>query len=146
MVRGRPTWNEAGLGVLELVATTVIVAVLLGLSLTHWNGYRAQQRLRYGTAQLATDLRQAQERAKMERRQYTVTLTAGARAYRIASGDGVFVENATLPDGVTPTASTTVVFQSFGQPASAYTLTVRNSTGTGTVTVTLRGGVTYTTP
>lgn len=143
-MRRRPP--AAGFTLLELVVLMSIIGVVLALSYSPWRGYRAKERLRYGTIQVATDLREAQERAKYERRQYTVTFTASSRAYTIASSGGSFAENASLPDGVVGTANTVVTFSAFGRPDSAYTITVQNSTGTGTASVNATGGITYQTP
>lgn len=136
--------RAAGFTVLELIVVLGLVAVLLGLAFSSWRGHVAQQRLRYGTVQVATGLRQAQERAKEARVPYTVTFVAGSAAYRIAGGG--FVENATLPDGVTAASDDIVTFSAFGQPDAAHTITLRNGSGEGTVTVNATGGITYRTP
>jgi prepilin-type N-terminal cleavage/methylation domain-containing protein len=133
-----------GFSFLELLLVLSLIGILLALAYNNWRGYTAQQRLRYGTAQVATDLREAQERAKEARVQYTVTFTAGSSAYAIAGG--TFVENAQLPAGVSVTADEVVTFSAFGQPDAAHTLTVQNTTGSGTVTVTSMGGISYQAP
>lgn len=136
--------STAGLTLLELIIVVVIMAIGLSLSYTRWVGYQNRQRLRYGTAQVATDLREGQERARAERRTYTVTLTGGSQNYTIVGG--TFAENAQLPVGVTPAANTTVGFSAYGKPNNNYSITIQNSTGSGTVTVTRAGGVTYQAP
>lgn len=138
--------SDAGFSLLELVVVVMVAGVLLALSYSPWRGYRAQQRLRYGTIQVATDLREAQERAKYERRQYTVTFTASSRNYTIVSSGGGFVENARLPEGVTPAANRVVTFSAFGRPDTAHAITIQNPTGTGTASVNATGGITYQTP
>ena len=135
-----------GFTILELVVVVALLAILLGLAFTRWQGYTAQQRLRYGTARVATDLRQAQERAKSERAAYTVTFTASSSAYVIARSGGGFLENTSLPDGVVATASQVVTFDAFGRPASASTITVQNVAGSGTASVNATGGISYQTP
>jgi len=141
-----------GFSLLELAAALGVAAVLLALAFTGWQGYTAKQRLRYGTVQVATDLRQAQERAKAERATYTVTFAGGSSAYLIARGGGGFVENAALPAGVTATASQTVTFDAFGRPVdalgqtTAYTVVLQNSTGSGSVSVNPAGGISYQAP
>ena len=135
---------DAGITILEVVVVATMVSVLLAASYSQWEGHKAQQRLRYGTIQVTSDLRQAQERAKYERRVYAVTFTASSGAYTIAGG--AFSENALLPKGVTVTASETVTFSAFGRPDSAHTITVQNSMGTGTASVNTTGGITYQAP
>lgn len=141
-----------GFSLLELAVALGLAAVLLALAFTGWQGYTAKQRLRYGTVQVATDLRQAQERAKAERASYTVTFAEGSSAYVIARTDGGFVENAALPAGVTATAAQTVTFDAFGRPVDelgqtrAYTVAVQNSTGSGSVSVNPAGGISYQAP
>ena len=137
---------EAGFSLLEVVVVMSIIGVVLALSYSPWRGYRTQQRLRYGTIQVATDLRQAQERAKYERRVYTVTFTAASSAYVIARSGGGFVENAQLPEGVTAAANRVVTFSAFGRPDAAHAITIQNPTGTGTASVNATGGITYQTP
>jgi type II secretory pathway pseudopilin PulG len=137
---------EGGLSLIELVIAASLLAILMALAFPRWQGHQHQQRLRYGVAQVAASLRQAQERAKAERIPYTVSFTAGSGLYPIARGGGGFLENAELPAGVTATATQTVTFSAFGQPAAAYTVTVQNVAGTATVTVTSTGGITYVEP
>jgi prepilin-type N-terminal cleavage/methylation domain-containing protein len=138
--------GERGLSLIELVIAASLLAILMALAFPRWQGHQHQQRLRYGVAQVAASLRQAQERAKAERIPYTVSFTAGSGLYPIARGGGGFLENAELPAGVTATATQTVTFSAFGQPAAAYTVTVQNVAGTATVTVTSTGGITYVEP
>ncbi len=138
--------RAAGFTLLEVTIVVVIAAVLLGLSYTAWQGHIAKQRLRYGIVQVASDLREAAERAKEARIAYTVTLAASSSAYIIARSGGGFVENADLPRGVTVAANDVVTFSAFGQPDAAHTITIQNSTGSGTVSVNATGGISYITP
>lgn len=144
--RRRPTARGDGFSLLEVLIVGFILVVATTLALSRWQGYTAQQRLRFGTAQVASDLRQAQERAKSERIAYTVTFTAASSAYTIARTGGGFVENTQLPDQVTATASQVLTFSAFGRPGAAYTVTVQNSMGSGTTTVNASGGTSYQTP
>jgi len=149
--RPRSDWRRLlarrdGFSLLEVLIVAVIMVVAMTLAFARWQGYTAQQRLRFGTAQVATDLRQAQERAKSERAPYTVTFVASSSAYTIARTGGGFLEDTQLPDQVTATASQIVTFSAFGRPAAAYTVTVQNSWGSGSATVNATGGITYQTP
>lgn len=143
MKRARPA---TGFTLLEVVVVVSIAGVLLGLSYTTWRGHIAQRRLQYGIVQVATDLREAQERAKEARIVYTVSFTASSSAYTISRSGGGFTENADLPPGVTAAATDLVTFSAFGQPDAAHTITIQNSTGSGTVTVNATGGIVYSTP
>ena len=136
--------SAAGFTFLELLLVVSLMGIMLVLGYNSWRGHTAQQRLKYGIVQVATDLRQAQERAKEARVQYTVTFAIASSAYVIA-GTG-FTENASLPSGVTVTANQVVTFSAFGQPDAAHTITVQNSTGSGTASVNTTGGITYQTP
>ncbi|HKV44887.1 MAG TPA: hypothetical protein VJT32_09485, partial [bacterium] len=129
--------------IMEMTVVVVIAAILIALSYTSWQGYTAQQRLRFGTMQVATDLREAEERAKAERTQYTITFTGLSSAYIIARTGGGFRENVSLPSGVSPQASTTVTFTPFGQPDAAHTVTLQNGAGTRTASIDTVGGITY---
>lgn len=144
--------QQRGLSLLEVAVTVALLGLLLALAVGRWQEYMALQRLRYGAAQVATGLRQAQERARAERTAYTVTFVAGSRAYPIVRTGGGFQENAELPDGITPTASVTVRFDAFGRPvdaagqpiASAQTVTLADPSGrTATATVSPGGGIDY---
>lgn len=135
--------SEGGFTLLEVVVAVAVLALLLTLSYSRWNGYQAHQRLRYGTVQAATDLRNALERARSERTPYTVAFTSAAEAYTVARSSGGFQENTRLPDGVTPASSVTVRFSAFGKPDASGTVTVQNSAGTRTITVNTAGGITY---
>lgn len=136
----------AGFTVLELTVVVTIMAVLMGLSYSAWRGHTAKERLRYGIVQVSSDLREAQERAKEARVVYTVTFTASSSAYVIARSGGGFIENATLPTGVTVAANDVVTYSAFGQPDAAHTITVQNATASGTVSVNATGGISYITP
>jgi prepilin-type N-terminal cleavage/methylation domain-containing protein len=138
--------RERGLTIMELMVVLSLLAVLFTLSVPRWLTYQDKQRLRYGIAQLAANLREGQERAKAERIAYAVAFTAGSSAYTVSRSGGGFQENARLPDGVTATATQTVSFTAFGQPASAYTVTIQNATGTASATVSATGGITYVEP
>jgi prepilin-type N-terminal cleavage/methylation domain-containing protein len=136
----------SGFSLLEVVITVALLGLLVTLAFTRWQGYMAHQRLRYGTAQVATDLRSAQERARSERTPYTVSFTSGVSTYSIAGGSGGFQENTQLPDGVTAVASVTVTFSAFGKLGASQTVTVQNSAGTRTITANPAGGITYQEP
>lgn len=142
----KPLRSAAGFTVLEVVVVISIAAILVGLSYTSWRGYTAKERLRFGIIAVASDLREAQERAKEARIQYTVTFTGTSSSYTIARSGGGFIENARLPEGVTAAANDVVTFSAFGQPDAAHTITIQNSTGSGTVTVNATGGIAYSTP
>ncbi|MGH2373857.1 MAG: pilus assembly FimT family protein [bacterium] len=135
-----------GFSLLEVLIVGFVMVVAMTLAFARWQGYSAQQRLRFGTAQVASDLRQAQERAKAERAAYTVTFVAASSAYVIARSGGGFAENTRLPDQVTATASQVVTFDAFGRPAAVYTVAVQNWMGSGTATVNAMGGIQYQTP
>lgn len=135
--------SEGGFSLIEVVITMALLGLLMTLALTRWQGYTAHQRLRYGTVQAATDLRNALERARSERTPYTVAFTSDAEAYTVARSSGGFQENTRLPDGVTAASSVTVRFSAFGKPDASRTVTVQNSVGTRTITVNTAGGITY---
>ncbi|MDI6771836.1 MAG: hypothetical protein QME77_04535 [bacterium] len=135
-----------GFGMLELVVVGMLVAVLIAIAMTGWRGHIAQQRLRYGVAQVAADLRQAHERAKAERAPYTVTFVASGSGYSIVRDGGGFSENAVLPEGVTTTADLVVAFSAFGRPGAEHTITVQNTAGAASAWVNEAGGITYQEP
>ncbi len=133
--------SEEGFSLLEILAALAIVAILLGLALPSWQRSLAMQDLRYGTEQLATDLREAQERAKTERKPYTVTLEEDSGTYWIRRSGGGFDHKGELPRGLAPTADATVTFDAFGRPDGAYAIQLRNRAGIGTVRVSPAGGI-----
>jgi len=135
--------GEAGFNLLELVLTIGLLSILIALAYTSWSGYNAHQQVRYGTVQVATDLREAEERAKSERTPYTVTFTASSGTYSIARNTGGFLEHATLPGAVVPIANTVVTFSDFGVPDAAHSITVQNAVGSGTASIDVSGGITY---
>ncbi len=128
---------------LELLIAVGIAAILVTLSYTNWRSYTAQQRLRYAAVQVASGLREAEERAKAERTTYTVTFTASSSTYTILRTSGGFIDNAVLPGGITPQASDTVTFSAFGVPDAAHTITLQGTAGTRTASVDTVGGITY---
>jgi prepilin-type N-terminal cleavage/methylation domain-containing protein len=138
--------SVGGFTMLEMLIAVAIASVLVTVSYTSWRNYSAQQRLRYGAIQLASGLREAEERAKAERAAYTVTFTAASSTYVIKRTAGGFIENAVLPSGVTPQASDIVTFSAFGRPDAAHTVTLQNNTGTKTASVDTAGGITYQSP
>ncbi|MDR5710143.1 MAG: prepilin-type N-terminal cleavage/methylation domain-containing protein [Armatimonadota bacterium] len=132
---------ERGLSLLEVLAALAVVAIVLGLALPSWQRSLAMQDLRYGTERLATDLREAQERAKAERKPYTVTLTEGSSTYWMRRSGGGFDHKGEFPRGLVPTADVTVTFDAFGKPDATYTIQLRNRAGTGIVRVSRAGGI-----
>lgn len=139
-------WRASrGFSILELMVVLALFGVLATLVASGWRAHVAQQRLRYGVAQVAMDLRGAQERAKAERAPYVVTFTAASSAYTIARS-GVFLENARLPDGITAMSNVVVVFSAFGRPDAARTITIGGAAGTASVSLNAAGGVTYQEP
>lgn len=138
--------SNGGFTVLELLIAVAIASVLVTVAYTTWQKYSNQQRLRFSVIQVASGLREAEERAKAERKIYTVTFTASSSTYGIQRSGGGFVENAPLPPGVTPQATDTVTFNAFGVPDAAHTITLQNSTGTKTASVDAAGGITYQAP
>ena len=99
--------SERGFTMLEMFIALSIAAILVTLTFTNWRNYTAQQRLRYAAIQVASGLREAEERAKAERTVYTVTFTASSSTYLIVRTSGGFNENAALPPGVTPASNDT---------------------------------------
>lgn len=148
--RKSPAWSQVGLTLIEMMVALGVLTVLLAIGVNQWHEYSAWQRLRFGTVQVATDLREAQERARAERRLYTVAFTTGSSAYAIA-GPG-YSENAAMPTGVSSGETQTVRFSAFGKPVTAggvpttYTVTVQSPKGAGTISVTTAGGINYTDP
>ncbi len=137
--------SDRGFTMLELMIAVAIAAILVVAAYTSWRKYSDQQRLRYSVIQVASSLRQGEERAKAERSTYTVTFTASSSTYVIQRVSGGYLENAQLPTGVTPQASDTVTFTQFGVPQNntPHTITLQNSAGTKTASVNAYGAVTY---
>jgi Tfp pilus assembly protein FimT len=145
-VKHGPDGAACGLSLLETVVALGVMAILLTLVYTRWQGYMDQQRLRYGAAQVASDLRLARERARAERIPYAVTFTGSSPDYTIARSGGGFLERTRLPDGVSAVADLVVTFDAFGQPDSAREVTIQNPNGTRTASVSASGGITYQEP
>jgi prepilin-type N-terminal cleavage/methylation domain-containing protein len=137
---------EKGLSMLELLLAVAIASILVAVTYTTWQKYANQQRLRYAVIQVASGLREAEERAKAERATYTVVFTTTSPTYVIQRTGGGFIENAALPKGVAPQATDTVTFSAFGVPDAAHTITLQNGTGSKTASVDAAGGITYQTP
>lgn len=157
----RRAGEREGMSLLELLATLLILAVLLALAYPSWQRFQAQQSLRYAAAQVATDLREAQERAKAERRPYRAIFTSGSPQYRVEAVAGGFVHQVVLGGCesptthqpifsartcVKPTGDATVQFSAFGRPDGSYSIVLQNAAGTATVTVTGGGGIQYDAP
>jgi len=127
---------------IELMVVLLIGFIFLGFAYTTWQRYNRVQQLRLGAAQVAADLREAEERARAQRAAYTVTFAVSSPTYTIAKTGGGFLKTSVL-SGVTTTANTTVTFSAFGQPDAAHTITLQDSAGTSTASVTAAGGITY---
>lgn len=144
--RGVSRSGSGGFSLMEVVVVVALMGLLMTLAVTRWQAYTARQRLLYATAQVSTDLRQAQERAKAERATYTVTFTGASQAYTIARVGGGFIENTQLPEGVTAAANTVFTFTAFGRPDAARSITIQNTSGTGITSVSAMGGISYQVP
>jgi prepilin-type N-terminal cleavage/methylation domain-containing protein len=138
--------RQDGLSMLELLIAVAIAAILVGVTYTTWRTYSNQQRLRYAAIQVASGLREAEERAKAERTTYTVAFTSASSTYVIQRTGGGFTENAALPAGVSAQATDTVTFSPFGVPDAAHTITLQNTAGTKTASVDAAGGIQYQSP
>ena len=138
--------SDRGFSMLELMIATAIAGILIVAGYTSWRKYSDQQRLRYGVIQVASSLRQGEERAKAERSQYTITFTASSSTYVIQRISGGYLENAQMPAGVSAQSSDTVTFSQFGIPDAAHTITLKNGAGTKTASVGVQGAVTYQSP
>lgn len=138
--------SRRGMSLVELVVSLLILGVLLGLAYPSWQRFQAHQSLRYAAAQVATDLREAQERAKAERRVYRALFASGASEYHVERVEGGFRHLASLPRGVVVQGGTSVTFSAFGRPDNDYTITLQNAYGAATVTVTGGGGIRYEAP
>ena len=136
-------FNERGLSAFELLVAVALIAAMLVAAFTSFRKYNDRQNLKYAVVQVASGLRQGEERAKAERTVYTVAFGAGASTYAIARSSGGFLENASLPGTVTPQATDTVTFSAFGIPDAAHTITLQNAAGAKTVSVDTQGGITY---
>jgi len=123
-----------------------ILSVMFAMGLFYWQSRMNQNALRYGTFQVASDIRQAQELAKSQRYQYTLTFSSGATSYTITcAAPCSYNQTVQLPAGVT-TNGVIVIWSAFGQPDAAHTISVTNSIGTGTVSVNATGGLNYQLP
>lgn len=144
--------GSVGFSLIETLVAMSILSVMLALGVFWWQGRLNQNALRYGTFQVASDIRLAQEMAKSGRYCYTTTFAAGASSYTVTS-NSPYSKTIQLPSGVT-TNAVSVIFSGFGQPVTAcaatsnvaYTVNVQNSVGTGTVTVDIMGGISYQLP
>lgn len=137
--------RRAGFSLIETLVAMAILSVILGMGMFYWQGRMNQNALRFGTFQVTSDIRQAQELAKNERYQYTVAFTAGAPNYTVTRIDFGYNKTVLLPTGVT-TNTVSVIFSAFGRPGAAYTVIVTNSVGTASISVNATGGIAYQLP
>jgi prepilin-type N-terminal cleavage/methylation domain-containing protein len=138
--------SRSGFTLIEVLVAMGIMSVVFALGIFYWQGRLNQNALRYGTFQVSSDIRQAQELAKSQRYQYTVAFTSGAPTYTVSCPlPCSYNRTIQLPSKVT-TNTVSVVWSGFGQPSSAYTVSVQNVAGTATVTVDIMGGITYQLP
>ncbi len=135
-----------GFTLIEVLVAMSIMSIMFAMGVYYWQGRLNQNALRFGTFQVSSDIRQAQEMAKSQRYQYTVTFTSGAPTYTVTcAAPCSYNKTIQLPSNVT-TNTVSVVFSAFGQPSSAYTVSVQNVVGTATVSVDVMGGITYQLP
>ncbi len=137
--------RRAGFSLIETLVAMAILSVILGMGMFYWQSRLNQNALRFGTFQVTSDIRQAQELAKNERYQYTVAFTAGTPNYTITRIDNGYNKTVLLPTGVT-TNTVSVVFSAFGRPSAAYNVNVTNSVGTASISVNATGGIAYQLP
>lgn len=140
--------RRAGFSLIETLVAMAILSVILGMGMFYWQSRLNQNALRFGTFQVTSDIRQAQDLAKNERYQYTVAFNAGAPNYTIRRIDylsGGYNKTVQLPSGVT-TNTDSVVFSAFGRPDAAHTVSVTNSVGTASISVNATGGIAYQLP
>lgn len=128
-----------GLSLIELVVVLAIVSLLAGASLIGFNISRTPQMLALAAAQVAADLRVIQQRARLERWEYTATFSVDSNRYDLTRAGGGWVQRAQLPRGVIFVGTTwrgnRVVFSTFGNPDRPGVIRVRNRTGERSVRV-----------
>jgi len=123
-----------------------ILSVMFAMGVFYWQGRVAQNALRYGTFQVSSDIRQAQEMAKSQRYQYTVAFNSGVPNYSVScAAPCSYNQTVQLPSGVT-TNTVSVIFSAFGVPSTAYTINVTNPAGAASVSVDAVGGITFQLP
>jgi len=138
----------SGMSLVELIVVLLVLAVLLALAYPSWQQFRTHQALRYAAAQVASSLREAQERAKAERVPYRVSFTGGSGGYLVERDGGGFRHEASMPEGVSAEQDVVVEFTGFGRPVSedGYRVRVRNGAGSAEAVVSPEGGIRYEAP
>ncbi|MBM3744437.1 MAG: prepilin-type N-terminal cleavage/methylation domain-containing protein [Acidobacteria bacterium] len=137
-----------GLSLIELVVVLAIVSLLVGASLVGFNISRTPQMLSLAASQVAADLRATQQRARLERWEYTAAFSVGSNQYGLARAGGGWAHRVQLPRGVIVVETTwrgnKVTFSTFGNPDHPGVIRVRNRAGERSVHVDAMGRITTT--
>lgn len=136
----------AGFTLVEVVVAASLVVGIMVLAFSGWRGHTAQLQLRYGTFQVASDLREARERAREGQSRQMIVFTAVSSAYTISRSGEDLIEYKRLPEGVTVSVNTVVTLSPGGEPDSAHTIIMHNGNDRSTVQVNPDGGISYTMP
>lgn len=86
-----------GFTLLETLVVIAIIAILAGIGLISYLGYRAQANLDEGTATLEQAISRGVAEARRTSQPVTVTLDTTARTVQVTRGGTTTVLNATLP-------------------------------------------------
>jgi MSHA pilin protein MshC len=128
-----------GFTILEVVMTTVILAILaVGMVVAFDKTTFDNQNF---AEQLKRDIRLTQNLALNMDASYTITISA--TSYTISPAPKTFAAVTSIPSGSGITLSSSpsaIVFDSKGKPNSAATITVTNSSGVKTLTLTAETG------
>lgn len=115
----------AGFTLVEVIVAAFLVVGVVGLAFSGWRGHANQLRLRYATIQVATELREARERAKEMRIRHVITFAADSSAYTIARAGEDALQHIPLPEGVAAVVNAAVTFSPLGEVDSAHTITIQ---------------------
>jgi type IV fimbrial biogenesis protein FimT len=132
---------QRGFSLIELLIAISVVAIMGGIAMYSWQGYRDNTNLKTAAREVMSDIANCRQRAVAENASYQMNFTNGASTYTITSAAGTITKNLSdFGNGLSFTSGNLLVTFLTRGISSNGTITLTNGKGsTATITINITG-------